>query len=241
MKLAILGDIHSNLEALETVLKEIDQKDVDKIVSVGDIIGYGADPTACINIIRDRKIEAVTGNWEDALRDNDYADLFNAYARDSIYWTRGALSYEDKQFLHESKTSIIIGNVEITHSLIDGANHHMYIMNTADALMFANSTDSKVVFFGHTHVPISYMRNGDKIEISNEYSFNVKDEQQTLINVGAVGQPRDGDPRTIYCIYDTDSMDVNFFRCEYDVQKTHDKIIKAGLRDKLAARLLVGK
>ena len=238
MKIAILGDIHANLEAFETVLSEIDKNSPEKIFCVGAVIGYGSDPGPCLNLIKERDIPFVIGNWEFAINDADAPEMFNPFAQASIYWTRGALSFEEKEYLSTIPKGIQEAGFEIAHAR--PGDCISYILNPDDAKETFKLTSSPVIFVGHTHISMSFLEE-EPIKYVEESDFSIPENTRAIINVGSVGQPRDGDSRASYCLYDTESRNVRIIRCEYDVQKAAQKIEKAGIPKKLGERLLLGK
>ena len=238
MNIAILGDIHGNLEALQTVLEDVDKQKPDKIYSVGDLVGYGADPSACIALIRKRSIPAIKGNQDVALLDDEILEQFNQYAKASIYWTRGALSSEEKEYLRDLPEGIPEDGFEIAHGM--PGDTFRYLMKIEDAKKAFSLSDAPAIFIGHTHCPVSFL-DTDPIEYVKETEFTVPEGRRCIVNVGSVGQPRDKDPRAAYCMYDTESKKVEIIRVEYDNETACQKIIDAGLPKILGERLIEGK
>jgi diadenosine tetraphosphatase ApaH/serine/threonine PP2A family protein phosphatase len=239
MKIAVLGDIHGNLEALQTVLEDIDTQKPDRIYSVGDLVGYGADPSACIARIREREIPAIKGNQDVAVLDDSVVEQFNPYAKASIYWTRGALSFEEKDILENLPYGITEDEYEIAHGM-PGDNTFRYLMKIEDAAEAFELSKVPVIFVGHTHVPAIYL-DTDPIEYVKELEYIVPADTRCIVNVGSVGQPRDNDPRAAYGLYDTETREVKIIRIEYDNKTACEKIIKAGLPPILGERLIEGK
>ncbi len=239
MKIAVLGDIHANLEALQTVLEDVDKHKPDKIYSVGDLVGYGADPSACIALIRERNIPTIKGNQDIAVLDDSVVENFNPYAKAAIYWTRGALCEEEKEYLDSLPFDITEEEFEIVHGM-PGDKTFRYLCQVKDAEEAFDLSKAPVIFVGHTHVVISFL-DGDPIEYVKECDFTLPEGQRCIVNVGAVGQPRDSDPRAAYGLYDTETREVKVLRVEYDIETACNKIIKAGIPPILGERLREGK
>jgi diadenosine tetraphosphatase ApaH/serine/threonine PP2A family protein phosphatase len=241
MRIAVIGDVHANLEALTAVLAAIDAEKPDAVYCVGDIVGYGADPSACIALIRKRRIPAVIGNWDRTVAGTgEDIEGYNSRAKSSAYWTRGALSADEKKHLAALPGEIVENGVQIVHATPGEGNPVKYLMSVDDAREAFAAARAPAVFIGHTHVPIVYF-DEDPVSYSNQDAFAVPAGVKALINVGAPGQPRDGDPRAIWCLYDTATRRGEFRRCEYDAQAAADKIVAAGLPPLLGERLLKGK
>lgn len=241
MKIAALSDIHGNLEALEAVCADIDALNPDKVYCIGDIVGYGCSPAECVKIIRDRGYPTVMGNWEQVIMVKPQVDIskFNSMARNSAYWAMGALSVEDRTWMGELPVSIVENGVQIVHGSTHGDRVCKYLMKTEDAEEAFAAAEAPVVLHGHTHVPLAFF-GGDEITYVNESPFEIPEGTPALINVGATGQPRDKDPRACYGVYDADARTFEWRRCEYDVDKTVEKMKLSGLPDKLAERLKLG-
>ncbi|MFQ5899948.1 MAG: metallophosphoesterase family protein [Thermodesulfobacteriota bacterium] len=246
MKYAIISDIHSNLEALTAVLREIDSKGVDEVISIGDIVGYNANPNECIEIIRGRKIRALMGNHDlTACKMEDLHD-FTPIAKKGVLWTREELTRDNLNFLKSLPTKLFLdgGKALAVHGSIKDL--HTYILNPLDAVDSFRTMDNDpdlppVCFFGHTHVKIAYLYLNGNIMTSCDDEFYIDKRELYLVNPGSVGQPRDMDNRAAFLIYDTTKNNICFFRVEYDIDSCYEKILKAGLPIELAARLKVGR
>ena len=226
---AILGDIHANIDALETVLADARAQGVTDYVSVGDVVGYNAAPAECIKIVRDElKCPVVRGNHDHyvAYVEESLAD-FHPMAAAVVEWTRKQLSETDLKWLHDLPLSKPVMGFTIVHATLDESN---FVYQR-----------TQICFHGHTHVPIIYEKRADGVVHYEPTDFKIELGQRLFINVGSVGQPRDGDPRASYVIYDTGSRTVRFRRLEYDVAAAQARIREAGLPERLAARLEVGK
>jgi predicted phosphodiesterase len=240
MKYAIIADIHSNLEALEVVLDDIKAQKCDQIVCLGDIVGYGANPKECLQIVRELNIPCVKGNHDEYCSTDNPMEGFNPHAADAIAWTRRQLSDEEKQFLKELKYIRLIHNFTIVHATLDVPQRWGYVFDKLMAAASFTYQNTNVCFFGHTHVPLAFIR--DSVVRGGTYSkFKVEPDKKYFVNVGSVGQPRDNNPKAGYVIYDMDEMTIELRRLDYDIKKAQAKIIAAGLPQRLADRLAVGK
>lgn len=245
VRYAIISDIHSNLEAFEAVLERIDSLGIKDVICLGDIVGYNANPNECIEIIKARNIRTVAGNHDLRAAGLEEPFNFNSLAKEAIYWTREQLTNENILFLKNlpRKISFDNGNAIAIHGSINDTDR--YILNLADAsenfeIMSDEPDKTEVCFFGHTHVSKIYKYEDYKASLIEAREVQLEDKIQYLANPGAVGQPRDGNPMASFLIYDTDKNKINFFRAEYDIMKCCEKVINAGLPEKLAQRLIIG-
>lgn len=243
MRYAIISDIHGNLEALLAVLEKIDTLNVDKIVCLGDIVGYNPNPEECVNIVRERKIKCILGNHDSRVAGLADPRDFNALAEDAVYWTRENLSEHNIQFLKKLPKTILIDNRFLAvHGWVNDTDR--YIFGAMDALRNFNilkiSEEVNLCFFGHTHVAIAYIESRSSVKLNCEHELVIDKEYNYLINPGGLGQPRDRDPRAPFLIYDAKASRVNFLRVEYDVEAVARKIKRVGLPIRLADRLKFG-
>ena len=241
MRYAILGDIHGNLEALEAVCGSLAGEDIDKFFCVGDIVGYGASPADCIYTIK--KLEAVTvaGNHDWAAVDLVNADYFNDYARAAILWTKDVIGPGEKEFLRSLKLVYGQDDFSIAHGTLDSPENFDYMLGSYTAARTFSAMDTGVCFVGHSHVAGAYWQVDRGIDYIFEPTIKVSENNKYIINAGSIGQPRDGDPKAAYCIYDTREGIIDIKRVRYDIKKAQDKILKAGLPEILAYRLEKGR
>jgi predicted phosphodiesterase len=243
MRYAIISDVHANIEALNSFFDDLAQNPVDKIVCLGDLVGYNANPNECIDIIREKKIPCVMGNHDSlAAGINDLSE-FNLLAADAIEWTRSVLTEENKAFLAGLPRQFAVKkDFFAVHGSINDTDRYIY--GAVDALRnfkaLANVKDQNICFFGHTHVPIAYLGANESVRMNLDNLVKLKKGASYLINPGGLGQSRDKDPRGSYLIYDTKSMEVSFHRVEFDIDSTVEKIIAAGLSPRLGERLKLG-
>jgi predicted phosphodiesterase len=244
MRYAIISDIHSNLEALEVVLKEIDRIGVDRIVSLGDLVGYNANPNECVRILRDRGVSSLMGNHDAAACGRKDPADFNPIARSAILWTRHALESEIQDLLKRlPDEGSLNGGILLTHGSLLHRDH--YLASHADIMenigqMQEAEPRIRVLFFGHTHIQIAFAYDGERLDVISSPTFSIRDDRLYLINPGSVGQPRDKDPRCGFLLFCEETQTVEFIRLPYDVRACSEKIITAGLPRALADRLHTG-
>jgi len=243
MKYAFISDVHSNLEAFLAVLNEIDSKDVDEIVCLGDIVGYNANPNECIEIINDRRIKCIMGNHDARASGLEEPDDFTYRAKEAILWTRQQLKQKNISFLKNLPRTLSFPDDKIlaVHGSVNSTDEYIFSLDDV-AVNFVRMEEVgiKICFFGHTHVRIAFGRNGEGINPLYQDKITIEGNKKYLVNPGSVGQPRDGDPRAAFLIYDTDAEVIEFFRVQYDMDKCREKIIRAGLPIELAERLRAG-
>ena len=223
MRYGIFSDIHSNLEALETVLEALKKEKVDRYLCVGDIVGYAANPRECLKTIKDLDCPIVCGNHDRAVSGMLDYSYFNDDAQAAIDWTKENLNEWEKDYLRGLPLVYEEGQITMVHGSLYRPEDFEYVLDKEAAARTIKLCKTKACFIGHTHIPFEY-RGGAKF----------------LVNDGSVGQPRDGDPRAAYCIYDSESGHNLVKRVEYDIKLTIDKIFAAGLPEMLARRLPKG-
>ncbi len=239
-KYAILGDIHGNLEALTTVLSDASDRGIKSFVCVGDVVGYNANPSECLDIIRDLSCSTVRGNHDHYCVFDENLDDFHPLAANVVDWTRKHLRKDQIEYLKNLKYSMVMSGFSVVHSTLDMPDKWGYVFDNLEAdANFAYQTTS-LCFHGHTHVPVIYEKQG-RVTRSQPAKLKIQIGRKYFINVGSVGQPRDGDPRTCYATYDLQTKEIEFIRLPYDVETTQQKIHDAGLPERLSARLAVGK
>jgi predicted phosphodiesterase len=239
-KYAILGDIHANLEALNAVLEDAKSNGVDTYVCVGDIVGYNANPAECLDKIREVCVAVVRGNHDHYVAYDECLEDFHPLAANVIDWTRRQLSREQIQYLRNLRLSRMVDGFTIVHSTLDMPEKWGYVIDSLDADANFNYQTSSVCFHGHTHVPVVFERQG-RVVRSSFTTFRTTLGRKCFVNTGSVGQPRDGDPRASYVIYEPAARRIDLRRVVYDFQATQRKIIEAGLPERLARRLETGK
>lgn len=239
MKFAIFGDIHANLEALQAVLEDSKQQGATDYICMGDVVGYNANPAECLEIVREMDCPVVKGNHDEDSAGDHSLEMMNPVASEALTWTREQLSPDQREWLKRLRMVRQVSNFTIVHSTLDQPNAWNYVTNKFDAMSSFSYQFTQVCFHGHTHVPKIFI-NEPKVAQLDETEVTLESNIKYFVNVGSVGQPRDGDWRAAYTIYDTDAQTIKVHRVEYDLKKAQDKIIKAGLPEMLAVRLASG-
>lgn len=243
MRIAVFSDIHGNLEALRAVLSDAGLRKVDRYVCLGDVVGYGPNPNECISLLRDLpNLYAILGNHEAALL--DIPDNMSGDALRVIRWTRSVLTKSSWWFLRELEDILHWEKIAFCHSNPYRPRRWHYISERTSINSSFSRSKAKIIFAGHTHIPIAITRkNMFCVYIrSPEHHMTVPAAQlnRQIFNCGSVGQPRDGDPRAAYLIYDTTRELVSFYRVGYEVESVATRIVSLGLPELLAKRLLRG-
>ena len=239
MKTGIIGDIHSNLQALETVLAALDEERVDEVVCVGDVVGYGADPGACIERVRQRCRAVVVGNHDQAAVKKIPPDYFNAEARSAIAWTTERLTDDERWWLSNLPLVHLEDAFSLVHGSFERPEEFRYIFDPEDAGPSFEKQPAQVAFFGHTHWPVTFI-DENPVSLSLQSEVPVVLPAKMLVNVGSVGQPRDSNPAASYAVFDQDLRRVRLLRASYDVETAAARIREAGLPPSLADRLSNG-
>lgn len=240
MRFAIFGDIHANLEALQTVLTDAEQNRCSHFVCLGDVVGYNANPHECVEVVRGLECPIVKGNHDEQASATGDLDGFNALAEEAMEWTRAQLTADDRQWLTDLRLVRQVRDFTIVHATLDTPERWAYVFNQLDAAASFNYQHTSVCFYGHTHAPRAYVRDNSVRAVPFD-RLVIEEGKKYFLNVGSVGQPRDGDWRASYCIYDVRERTAELRRLEYDIYTTQEKIIEAGLPQRLAERLALGK
>jgi len=240
MRFAIFADIHANLEALQAVLADAHKNDCTHYICLGDIVGYNANPHECLEIVRKLGCPVVKGNHDEQAHLKEELTGFNAMAEEAINWTRTHLTEEDKQWLADLRFVRQVRDFTIVHATLDTPQNWGYVFNQLDATASFNYQHTNLCFYGHTHAPRAYVRDQSVRAIPFD-KLKIEPGKKYFLNVGSVGQPRDGDWRASYAIYKVEEQTVELHRLEYDLFTAQEKIVEAGLPQRLADRLAVGK
>lgn len=228
MKYAIMADIHANLEALEAALKDAREQGCSRHAFLGDFVGYCADPKACLEIIRSMDAPFVKGNHDEYCATDGLPDRINLRAARLVDWTRKRLSYEDRRWLGTLPYLATVENFTLVHATLDVPARWGYVFDTVAATASFAQQETQLCFFGHTHVPVAFVRDGT-ITGGAYSTLRIEAGKQYFVNVGSVGQPRDNNPKAAYAIYDLDESTVELRRVEYDAEAAQRKIRDAGL------------
>ncbi|MDX2080007.1 MAG: metallophosphoesterase family protein [Terrimicrobiaceae bacterium] len=240
MRFAIFGDIHANLHALQTVLADAQSQNCTHFVCMGDVVGYNAFPHECLQIVRELDCPVVKGNHDEQASMFGDQEGFNPLAEEAMNWTRDQLSESEKEWLRALRLQRQVRDFTIVHATLDTPHRWGYVFNQLDAAASFSYQHTGICFIGHTHAPKAYIRDGSVRTIALD-TLVLQPGKKYLINVGSVGQPRDGDPRAAYCIYDTAANEVILRRLDYDLPAAQRAILDAGLPSRLAERLAVGR
>jgi diadenosine tetraphosphatase ApaH/serine/threonine PP2A family protein phosphatase len=244
MRYLILSDIHANLEALESTLSAAG--DWDAALVLGDLVGYGADPNAVIERVRALpNATIIRGNHDKVGAGVETVESFNHLARHAISWTATTLTAEYRAWLADMPAgpAFIDDVVEICHG--SPFDEDAYIFDELDARRAVSASQRSLCLYGHTHVPAVFKYDGDLSSGGQprgaKHRLTLDPKSKYLINCGAVGQPRDGDPRAAFGLFDTETRTITIVRVAYDVGTAQSKIIAAGLPEVLAQRLAIGR
>jgi predicted phosphodiesterase len=243
LKLAIISDIHANLPALEATLADIAKQNVHRIICLGDIVGYGAWPNECCNLLRDQRVISVMGNHDLAAIENGAENSFTPQARKCILWTRERLSERNRRYLRSFPDTRQFERVTLCHGSL--AERDEYVYSWQGALPTFQLLPTQVGFLGHTHYACWFYYEvdpprGDGTVTPDGGTVKITLDGSYLINPGAVGQPRDGNPDAAYAIYDDQLEQADMRRVKYDIEAAAKGIIDAGLPTSMAVRLFEG-
>lgn len=238
MKYAIISDIHSNLTALQNVIDYLKAEKIDKIICLGDVVGYGPKPNECVELIKEHCEVCLMGNHDHAVLGLTDIEYFNQYARDSVIWTQKHISPENKKFLKSLPFTHEVDEILFVHSTPIHPEEWNYIFSEQDARRNLEHLSQNLVFIGHSHIPVIFKYNGSS-ETTDQLELDLQNERY-IVNIGSIGQPRNEDPRSCFVIYDDQNQTINYIRLEYDVKKTFQEIIDNKLSPFLAMRLLHG-
>ncbi|MDR4507507.1 MAG: metallophosphatase family protein [Candidatus Brocadiaceae bacterium] len=238
MLYGVIGDIHSNYEALLAVAEELNRERVDQILCVGDIVGYGADPCKCIELVRELNCVTVAGNHDYAVIEKFPVSYFNEDAKNAALWTIQQLSKDCVDYLKGLPLIVGLDTITLVHGSLNRPEMFNYIVSGPDALASFYLMKTQICFYGHTHVPLANFFHNDSIFVDKGHAFDLVHAEKAMINVGSVGQPRDWDARASYALYDTNRQTVEIKRVKYDIHNAVNKIYEAGLPESSALRLL---
>lgn len=240
MKVAVLSDIHANLEALEAVLADARGNGAESFWCLGDVVGYGADPDAVVGILRGLRVPTVAGNHDWAACGLTSTRQFNRHAAAAAEWTAQTMQPENLEWLKSLPLIERIDNVLMVHATPSEPAAWHYCMMVEDALDEMESYREELCLIGHSHVPGAFERHDEEVRYTRAEELVLRPGRQYLVNVGSVGQPRDGDPRAAYLLFETEERRLRHVRVEYDIAGAQAKIIAAGLPAWLASRLAEG-
>jgi len=236
MRYAVLSDVHANLEALTAVLRRLNMLAVDRIVCLGDIVGYHADPRACLELLRASGAHLIAGNHDRAATGKKDPSDFGFAARRAVLWTQGKLEEADRRFLDGLPVFDHLDGFAIVHAALHpepNEDLHLSTRSRVDrslAALASGRFDARVCFFGHTHRPVAHeLRDNRYVSHSADRIVPLAPDGVYLVNPGSVGQPRDGDQRAAFLVYDTRAQTIAFHRVAYDRAACLRKARSAGL------------
>lgn len=238
-KIAIISDIHANIEALDEVYKDIEKEKVDKIICLGDVVGYGPNPNEAIDMVKDRVLYTIKGNHDEGIINENVLFDFNEYGIKAIEWQKNILKKDGFDFLSTLNFDMKFDDFQIVHGAL--SDYFKYILTISDALEEIKYMERDILFIGHSHRTAVFDLN-DKIyyPFKEMGEFKLEKDKKYIINPGSVGQPRDYNPLSSYLIFDQENYKLIFKRVAYPFDITREKIIKGGLPEFLGDRLIIG-
>ena len=245
MRLGIFGDVHNNYEALTASYKVLERAGCDQFVCTGDVVGYGASPKECINFFREHDIISVKGNHDHYTTQKNYDGRIQPYAKQVIRWMQqNILDSDDIDWLNQLPLTYEVCGVQFVHASLETADGSSwpYIIDSQTAMFHFFMQTSRFCFCGHTHIPLLFTMEKGLIvfETLTTRRFSQQPTNKYLINPGSVGQPRDFNSMASATVFDTETLDVELYRIDYDIATAQEKIIKAGLPKELAERFRTG-
>ena len=239
---AVFSDMHSNLQAYEAFIEDCKKEKIDRYYCAGDIVGYGANPRECIELTKELSCSVVCGNHDWAAAGKMSCDYFNENAKEAVLWTQGAIDEVDKNYLSGLPFVYDKGDLTLVHGSLDSPEEFNYILDLRSATYNFQMQKTRLCFIGHSHVPVIFFKPKDSyVNYTAQLEVKIEPDIFYLINVGSIGQPRGGDWRSCYCIYDDDKNSLRLKRIEYDVKAASKAIIDADLPPYLAHRLERGR
>lgn len=240
MKIAVFSDIHGNFDAFVQVLADMGNCHIDSMYCLGDNIGYGPEPEKVLLLLKHGNVPSVIGNHEMACLDPSMLDMFNPMASESLEKTIQMLSPQSFDFISHFKKSLVFHGCRFVHGFPpDSPIIYLFQVSEAKIFKYMARMKERICFVGHTHELRMIEFNGKKCmpSLLKKGVFSLREESRYIINIGSVGQPRDGDNRAKYVIWNTDRDEIEVRYVSYDIQKVVDKILSAGLPEVHANKL----
>lgn len=242
MRYAIFSDIHANLEALYAVISAYKKESIDKYLCIGDVVGYAANPKECIDIVKETAMITVAGNHDWGSVDLFSVDYFNPAAYQALLWTKSTLDEKSRYFLASLKLVYKNNDLTLVHGTLNNPQEFDYMINEYIAKETFRLMQTNICFVGHSHVAGIFVKDKyEHIRYSEDDNIDIKEENKYIINVGSVGQPRDGNVCAAYCVYDTNQRKLWIKRVRYDIETARRKIYTVGLPRYLGDRLVLGR
>jgi predicted phosphodiesterase len=244
MRIAIISDIHANFEALEAVFTDIDTQNIDEVICLGDVVGYGANPNECLALVNKRCPTILLGNHDAAAVGMLSAQYFNIHAKIAIEWTSEHLDEGARQSIEKLPLTKTTDDLTFVHATPYEPKMWYYLTSLEEAAFNFQFFGTTLCFVGHTHIPMIIVLN-DKKEVyvhqGDRIDYGVMGNTRFLVNVGSVGQPRDRNPKSCYGIVDTDTKEFWYQRIDYDIEKAQAKMKKIKMPEFLITRLVEGR
>jgi diadenosine tetraphosphatase ApaH/serine/threonine PP2A family protein phosphatase len=241
-EIAVLSDIHSNLHALRAVVEECSRRKINRFFCLGDIVGYGANPGECVELVRSLHCATVLGNHDQYVATGTVDADVNALAKRGLEYSAEHLSKAAKRWLNSRPASLTLNGVTIVHASLHNPLDWNYLLHPIEARESLEIQTTPICFFGHTHVSKIYASpEGPRPKPIADMLFQFSKEGRSLVNPGSVGQPRGADPRAHFAVLNPAELTVEFVKLEYDANGAASAILEAGLPAFLAERLLVGR
>jgi len=246
-RIAIISDIHANIDALEAVLKHIESVGVDMTICLGDIVGYGPCPGDCLKIIREREIQTVMGNHDEyvTLLMDPRVEKLREEIRQAVEWTQAQLSMDDLKWLSKLPMSMEADDFSILHASFSPIRW-AYCMDESTFKTNFKYQKPQLAFCGHSHSPLIAYDLGEHEPMvdyirDSSYKTKIPTDKKVMVNVGSVGQPRDRNPKACVAFYELESKLLWLDRVEYDTEKAQKRFEEAGLPQRFAERILIGR
>ena len=242
MKLAILSDIHSNLHAFKAVLTDIENRNIDSIFALGDLVGYNAFPGEVVNLMMETNIPSIMGNHDIVCCGLENPIWFNSVARQAALWSQQKMTEEQKRHLSNLPNEMLVQEklYAVHGSPMARDDYIVDLMDAMNSFQHLPDKSIQICLFGHTHIPSIFSDTGPSHDSLISGKHFLSPRNRYMINPGSVGQPRDGDARASFAILDFEEMSLEIIRIEYDLAAAMKAVLKAGLPQFLAERLQVG-
>lgn len=241
MQLGIISDIHGNLEALEAVMNALKKQDVEKTICLGDLVGYGPNPNECTEIILNETDWVVAGNHDRAVTGRFPAKFFNESAFEAIKWTQKVIKEQYIKQLDNLPLILHENQILLVHACVENPSGWLYITTLDAAMRNFMLMNTSICLIGHSHVPMAFVQDiSGEIQVKNTQSLPIENQKRYIINVGSVGQPRDGNPKACYSVLDLKEQQYTLHRIPYNISKVQNKMRECNLPSYLIERLVEG-
>lgn len=240
-RVAVFSDIHGNFHALQAVLKSIEDFDTELVICLGDVVGYGAMPNECVELLRERNIPTLAGNHDHAAVGMTDITFFNPIAKKAVAWTQEHLKPENAEWLKDRPYAIEMPpDFYFVHASPREPEAWNYVLTFGEARASFECFEEKICFIGHSHQPAVVEQSDDNLACPEGYVIPVREGCRYLVNVGSVGQPRDRNPAACYVYVDIDKPMIQYVRVPYEIEAAQEAILKEELPHELAERLAHG-